>query len=618
MYPVLIAAAVLVLPFIHSQHTLDFDLAPKFLGLAVLAACLQAYLCFRRAAPDRAAAGVHPVAWILAGYGLVSLVAIPSAANLPEAVYEVAKTALMCILLFQAMHFMAARGIVQARTLLVKAMIVFTVAAACMGFVEARSRLGDGYTLDAIYAITGTFGHKNFFSSILFFSLSFCLYGVLRFRGAWLVAASGSLVSGLSIIAMLQTRSVWCALAASALGGPLLALVRPPKSPGTPSASWLRKGPILICCGAVLLAGSTIVLGPKPAHGIRERVVSVFDPAKNMWRLLIWRKSLAMASDHPWIGVGPGNWKIVFPSYGIEDIRIVGGEVKGKETQFVRPHNDFLWAFCETGVPGGVLYLGFFLGLILVCIRMRQRGMDVEERTYALCMFMGLGGYMVDASFSFPRERIGHSVFLMLAAASLLVRDRENKSAGILVSGNMRTWAPWGALGAMIPILALGWIRLTSELKMREALEARAEGRWETVISGISAVDRRIYSLDPFVNPVTFYRGTAYFLLGDRIRAQADFEEALARHPFHAHSLNNLATCMQLSGNPEMAIEYYRRALRIRPAMEDAWLNGASVLFNQGRYRESEEWLSNVPVATPNPRRQALSRLLTEKKREKK
>ncbi|MDQ3002990.1 MAG: O-antigen ligase family protein [Fibrobacterota bacterium] len=548
-------------------------------------------------------------------YATVSLLAVFLSINPYEGVNDWSKTALMAVFLWQSRGIMAATGAVRTRRILAKTMIVFGLVAACGGLVELHGLGDEARNLEGLYGIKGTFAHKNLFSDILFLSLPFSLFAVLRMRRAWRFAGVCSLASGLVVIFLLQTRSVWLALAVSSLAGGILALICPDWAPDMQAGLRGKWKQLLLAatCSVLVLGIMTSFHGSIPV-GMHARLTSSFDPSQNQWRLMLWEKSLRMSRDHPWIGVGPGNWKIEFPRYGTDDIRVVGGEREGTETEFVRPHNDFIWVLCETGLAGGILYLSFFLGLLATCARSRILSPDGEAGTYFACIFMGIMGYMVDAAFSFPRERIAHSAFLVLMAASILAfpgtgrkveRDRYPESRMFLIRNSY-----WAVLSLAILAVAWGWIRLDSEKSMRQALNARAESRWEDVVASIAKVDVKVYPLDAFGNPVMFYSGTASFLLGDRKRAKAAFEDAMRSHPFHAHNLNNLGTLMEQAGDHAKAIDLYERALYLRPGFEEVLLNCVSVHYNRGDYDRARIWFSKCPPRHNNPRWKKISTLL--------
>ena len=289
-------------------------------------------------------------------------------------------------------------------------------------------------------------------------------------------------------------------------------------------------------------------------------------------RLLLWKRSFQMVQKRPLIGVGTGQWKIILPFYGkIDKFEETQGEIT--EIQFVRPHNDFLWVLAENGWAGFILYLGFFLALIIYALRIMLNSQDLYKTLFSVLMLFGMIGYMIIASFSFPKERIFHSIFLILIAASVVstyhqvfpkprqIGCRKIRSLEILI-----------AIFLIFSVF-VGIVRFNSEVHTRNALAARQSDDWELVIHEIDRADSWFYTLDPTSTPLMWYRGMANFLQGHRENALGDFKKAYEHHPNHIHVLNNLGTCYALLQHPEIAIEFYRKALEISPGFERCLIN---------------------------------------------
>jgi O-antigen ligase len=587
--------SILCLPFIHSGAYLDFDLGPKFLAWAILVFLLQLWICARR--PDgKPRLTRSPPLLAFTAFAAVSLLAIPRSTNPWEGLWDWGKTALSTTYLWQCAGLIDSAGAGKARRNLAMAMAVFGLIASGLALSAVFALGRKAVDVDALYGVTGAFGHKNLLASILLPAAAFALFGALRFRGPGRLLCGISSLMGILAMLLLQTRSVWLSLAAAALAGGALALIPPRHSiHGSVAEHGQARRTVWIALGTglILIAGSAMAIRLAPAF-LGARVASMADASQNKWRLLTWRKSLRMAREKPWTGVGPGNWKIDFPRFGTDDIRIVGGEKEDEESAFVRPHNDFLWVHCETGIPGALLYGAFFLALFHACCRIRRRSIDPDARAYAVALFAYLVGYLVDASFSFPRERIVHSMFLMLSAASLSATPSREEAVGPAAIATSR-WVnrlKWPILLLSAFWVITGWIRLGSEKWMHAALQARAEGRWQDVVDAVGKVNHTFYPLDVFGNPVMFYRGTGYYLLGDPARSRSAFEEASRDHPYHAHTLNDLGTAMGLAGEPVKAIECYDRALALRPSMVDPRLNGAVLYCKLGDYAEARAWLA--------------------------
>ena len=65
-------------------------------------------------------------------------------------------------------------------------------------------------------------------------------------------------------------------------------------------------------------------------------------------RSSMYTASFKMIKEKPIFGVGLGNWKTLYPYYSTNNH--VTDKYQFKTT--IRPHNDFLWVLCETGIFG--------------------------------------------------------------------------------------------------------------------------------------------------------------------------------------------------------------------------------------------------------------------------
>jgi len=172
-----------------------------------------------------------------------------------------------------------------------------------------------------------------------------------------------------------------------------------------------------------------------------------------------------------------------------------------------------------------------------------------------------------------------------------------------------------GIPATILLILAVvnGYTRLNAEVYTKRAFAARKAKVWPAVISEIDKGYSVFATLDPMSTPLKWYRGEANFLLNNIPEALEDFKEAYKAHPYHIHVLNNLATCYELEGNHERAIFYYKKALEIYPAFEDALINLGATYYNRGRYEEAYETLMRCNQNAKNQRLQQYLEAVKEK-----
>ncbi len=178
-------------------------------------------------------------------------------------------------------------------------------------------------------------GHKNFTASAIALTLPIVVWDVPRQWPAWL--ADGALWLGVLAVLLAQTRSIWLG-GVLALGVGVALGWRPAKN--------VRYGLL----GGLAVAGLLALSGP-----VQKRMM---DPANLQIRQIFWDHSFQMHAEHPFTGVGPGQWRIYFPKYGLEGMN---PSVAEGITSEVRPHNDFIWVLSELGYVGLALFLGFII-----------------------------------------------------------------------------------------------------------------------------------------------------------------------------------------------------------------------------------------------------------------
>ncbi|BAS27917.1 O-antigen ligase family protein [Limnochorda pilosa] len=162
---------------------------------------------------------------------------------------------------------------------------------------------------------------------------------------AWLATArtgrgrlEGGIIGILSLAAVFVTlsRGAMVGVAASAVAGALL-------------LSWR----VLIPAAALL--GVALVSSPL----FRERLLSTLDLARNVQRFRIWEGSLKLIRDHPWLGVGPGNFELAYPQYRLPE----------EYEHAMTPHNLYLNITTGWGIPGALILFGWIAWVMLRNLR---------------------------------------------------------------------------------------------------------------------------------------------------------------------------------------------------------------------------------------------------------
>jgi hypothetical protein len=319
-----------------------------------------------------------------------------------------------------------------------------------------------------------------------------------------------------------------------------------------------------------------------------------------------------MITNSPFLGVGLGQWKIVWPAYENSQKTSSSQGVR-REMRRQRPHNDFLWVCAESGILGFIAHLFFWGVLIVYSLRIIGHAREIEDKIFAAVMLFGIIGFTMISCVSFPKERIFHNIFFMLIAGGLVALYHQ--TFPILKAAN--AYKIFSLNFIILTILIFGLIcgstRFEAEAHTKKAIAAYRAKDWNRVVTEIDKTNWRFYNLDPTSTPLFWYRGMANFSSGRIEEACSDFLKAHANHPYHIHVLNNLGTCYAKLLNFDAAVDYYKRALIISPRFEQAILNLGVVYFQTAKYRQARQTLLDFVKSKPNSRAAAYLKMVENK-----
>jgi O-antigen ligase len=134
---------------------------------------------------------------------------------------------------------------------------------------------------------------------------------------------------------------------------------------------------LLLAGAALLLVGAVIISGRLPA-GIAARLSTVTEDIFNVRdvrgvdinpenyavieRLAHWQAAINMATQHPWMGVGLGNYEVAYPYFRLINWKFPLGHA----------HNYYLNVLAETGIIGLVFYSTFIVSILFLAWRTRR------------------------------------------------------------------------------------------------------------------------------------------------------------------------------------------------------------------------------------------------------
>jgi O-antigen ligase/Flp pilus assembly protein TadD len=438
------------------------------------------------------------------------------------------------------------------------------------------------------------FSHHNVASlyAVGVIPLVFC--GLLNARGIWRKGLFAvSLLAVLCYLFLLRSRAAW-------LEAPLAVIVVTaglmfrnrlvPFFRGF--AGILARRWVILLLALLVLGGSLLPMSDGFSAFAKSNFMKAvnaleLDYQRHFFRIDLWRKTMTMVSDHPWLGVGLGNFPVIFPLY------------HKLEQPKSHPHNEYFNFLVELGIVGMVLYC---LMLVLL-LRAFVQGFLVEDRSRFL-VTLGLGGAlmveglhgMVEPSSAFVTSGLNLWVY-----SGLLV-GMQARAAEVPV----RVFEPGGAIRRIVvPLLAfaaLVWVgpKLAFTFTQGKLLK----------------LGHLAYANEQFAEAERLYKKMAvrgwanhytFLVLGDICLRQRKTEEALAfyekaealfPHYYKIHCKKGVA--LRETGRPHEALEALNRCLEYNPGFGVASTEVIRTQFHLGEYKEAFRLLRNY-MRSRNP-----------------
>jgi O-antigen ligase/tetratricopeptide (TPR) repeat protein len=612
---------ILFIPLFHLKQAMDITLMPRTFALSVFLLGFSLILLGKKHfhrfdfAPMRS--------WIFVAvllYLLMTIASVVWASNPRESYFDMVRTTLfLLVMLYAAVIF---NKTPDWQDHLPKMVLVTAIIALLIGLVQYYNKvflntaemMEDGR--EKIYAVIGIMSHKNEFSTQLMLLIPLLGYGIYRFRKGWQVAFIITTLLTLVLILVLKTRAVWVGIAVATLVCVVMALINGHR---LGMSRHLR-----MAAAALLLAG---IIGMAWIHSLpdkpddfsfigRVKNITNTESQHNIHRINVWKATLSMIEENNHVkGVGAGNWQMLIAPY------CKGMFSSISALNWGRPHNDFLWVWAEKGIFGLIFYLTFFTIAFIYLLRTFFLSPLLNDRVLALLLAGGILAYLAVSFFSFPYERINHTVFLALFMAVAVVMNQRINAP-----------KPFNPLRALLLLIALittsmgalyGWNAIQMEKNMKKTIQAENQGRYEEAIGFANQSKTAFRSLNPMAYPPEYYVAKSDYQIGKQLlssgakeagmrrieEALSGFEYTLTLFPGNVWTIsrmgliyNDLGTIYEAQGDTAKSNEYYHKMIRnleymieLVPALKQERKAMAGAWFKTGNYHKAKEVLESIP-----------------------
>jgi O-antigen ligase len=593
-----------ILPFMFSWELMDGNLTVRY---GLLAGFVLLFILYFYGFRKKLITGGWPllarIVFILGiAYGIWNMISLFTATNQQQAYYGISRHFLNMLLLFIVSQIAANEEsyLVRLCQLLSVAAIIHSLIGVCQFYDVAFNDIPGNFKP------YGLMGNRNLYGTAQVLLLPFSIFSLYKSSKPWKYIA-GLAIAGIAVSAILsQTRSAWLAGLVSVIGGLILVLLY---SPGN-RKKWI-KGTVVSFAAIAALAFLLITTDKEGelSRSLKERTGNMFTAdttggytaaADNInERLKIWSKTTELIKANWLTGVGAGNWKIDVAKYGTEGLSWAEGKYVPDS-----PHNDYLLVIAESGIPGALIYLGMWLLIGVIAFKTIIKSQTEERRILNIVMVAGLAGFALDSMFSFPSERIEHSLYVYLMAGIIIGSFISNFN-GAPQKFRLKNWqlAIFGVIAAFNLFLSIKKYSFEKHLVLSKLYEDQGVKQQNANAFQLSIEEgnkgkNAFVSVSPNGFPIEAFIGLSYKGLKKYPEALKEMSTAINYHPYNKALLINKGTVYTVMNKYDTAIQYYNRALKLTPKFDVIYFNLAMNYFHLQKYQECLDALSKVDIGT--------------------
>ena len=571
--------------FVYSPEIIDPVLLPRQIYLSFFVIILGIVICIKhhnKSIEIDTSFYKLSLLWLLLVLFVIYSVSAIKSLVISESVYVISKL-LIEILFFLLTYFLLLKKELSIESI-VKSILIFCSISVLIAFYQIMIILDHGNGLiNNLNEIKSSFANKNLFSFILFLTIPFALTGISQFKTVKYLSYILLAIIVLTVFLIRSRSSIIALVVFITIYAIMYILDARKKIKAITQVALIVFSIGLIL--AIFIVNKQYYTGIKSSNTVKTRVC-------------LWQNSVKMAQENLWFGVGAGNWQFNYSKYGLN--KFPSEDIKNSITTFQRPHNDFLWVLCETGILGLITYVSVFFICIFYCIKLLNQQLKKNDRIMVSSILSCIFGYLVIAFADFPLERIEHQILLLtlLAIVSYYYHDQFLKTDTTTYKFSIIFPATIIFMSVAVSLFTC-FFRYKGELNTRKMFEYHQMNSWARMINSVNvAITPTFYTVDPTSIPLDWYKGVALFAMNDTLNAQISFQQAYELSPYNIHVINNLATCYEIRGYHNEAEMLYKKALGISENFEESRLNLCAIYFNSERFDNAFKMIDKCDISS--------------------
>ncbi|MDD5231057.1 MAG: O-antigen ligase family protein [Candidatus Marinimicrobia bacterium] len=245
------------------------------------------------------------------------------------------------------------------------------------------------------------------------------------------------------------------------------------------------------------------------------------NPESSIGRFMEWRVSAPMIKDHPIKGVGHGRFAVEYLYYQSRYFENpVHNSLAYKAANVKQAHNEYLQAFCESGILGGLLFLSIWIFALWNLFYHLYQNRNHRRQYYGLAMI--LLTILIHALVDTPLHVLPISVVAYIALGLIPVKESIIKKINVH-SGLSRCMITIVLLLFLIFILGKSIYQYPGYNHWNKGVKYARNHYWEMAIEQYQSALKRLGG----EGELQFHLGSAMVLSGSNSRGVYFLKESL-------------------------------------------------------------------------------------------
>jgi len=351
-----------------------------------------------------------------------------------------------------------------------------------------------------------------------------------------------------------------------------------------------------------IVIGAFVMANGAGQIDLTDRMGTVADPWNaGATRFIIWSRAWEMLKESPWLGVGSGQFALLWPPYRHPDDSSAG--------YFV--HNDYLQLWIETGIPGLVLLLAAFIAVAYLFVRATRHAQTAPQDKIEMAgLFCGLLAIALHSFVDFNLHILSILILAGLILGRLHVLASKTAQPNYFVISPQQFVSAGGYRVITILMLAFPLVYFvalgSASYEYRRALQLAEEGKLEASYYVFNVAARLFPSADNvlmsqadlvrhLITALPEASSSQKKTLLDEAKKLLDEAEGInpLRPQTHAVRAQLYEQNPALAGSDwsGQAVKAYQQALHVNPRIYEIRYMYAQLLLKLGRFEEAHRVL---------------------------